>query len=385
MQLLEKNIQHYHWGDYEYIPTLQGRVSGADPEAELWMGAHPKSPSRALDTNQGLDELIALNPDQALGEHAKDFNGELPYIMKILAIRSPLSLQVHPNEEQASAGFKDEAHLEKETKSYFSPRGKEEIVCAITDTDIKFGFRSVSEINSIFELATNEEFHHLQQILSQRNSEEALKEVIGKILTYPPPLVQSFAADILSSYPRNTVLSGSEISYFGDLVEMYPADPGLVIFLMMNFLTLLPGESLYVPPRITHAYLHGNAVEITSNSDNVLRCGLTPKQIDHNQYLAVSSFSTTHPEIQRPIDTVHTYSSPTRFSLSRLDIEHSWEVTLNGPEILIATEGSFTITSGHGQSLHVDKGMPVWIPYSDKNYQISGTCLIFRCATQRVG
>ncbi|MED5265018.1 MAG: type I phosphomannose isomerase catalytic subunit, partial [Actinomycetota bacterium] len=118
MQLLGKNIQHYHWGDYEYIPTLQGRVSGADPEAELWMGAHPKSPSRALDTNQGLDELIALNPDEALGEHAKDFNGELPYIMKILAIRSPLSLQVHPNEEQASAGFKDEAHLEKETKSY---------------------------------------------------------------------------------------------------------------------------------------------------------------------------------------------------------------------------------------------------------------------------
>ena len=98
-----KNIQHYHWGDYEYIPTLQGRVSGADPEAELWMGAHPKSPSRALDTNQGLDELIALNPDEALGEHAKDFNGELPYIMKILAIRSPLSLQVHPNEEQASS------------------------------------------------------------------------------------------------------------------------------------------------------------------------------------------------------------------------------------------------------------------------------------------
>tara|TARA_B100000945_G_scaffold122369_1_gene97234 strand:+ start:2084 stop:3241 length:1158 start_codon:yes stop_codon:yes gene_type:complete len=384
MQLLGKNIQHYHWGDYEYIPSLQGRVSGADPEAELWMGAHPKSPSRVLDTNQGLDELIALNPDEALGEHAEDFNGELPYIMKILAIRSPLSLQVHPNDEQAAAGFTDESNLEKENGSYFSPRGKEEIVCAISDTDIKFGFRPMKDINDILALASNEEIRTLQELLSQRNSEQTLQEAIGKILAYQKPLVQSFVVDILSSDPKSTLLSDRELSYFKDLVETYPSDPGLIIFLLMNFLTLRPGESLYVPPGITHAYLHGNAVEITSNSDNVLRCGLTPKQIDHDQYLAVSSFSTSQPEIQIPIDKIHTYSSPTRFSLSRLEIEHSWEVTLNGPEILIATEGSFTITSGHGQSLHVDKGMPVWIPNSDEHYQISGTCLIFRCSTQNV-
>ena len=384
MQLLGKNIQHYHWGDYEYIPTLQGRVSGADPEAELWMGAHPKSPSRILDTNQGLDELIALNPDEALGEHAEDFNGELPYIMKILAIRSPLSLQVHPNDEQAAAGFTDESNLEKENGSYFSPRGKEEIVCAISDTDIKFGFRPLKDINDILALASNEEIRMLQELLSQKNSEQALQEAIGKILAYQKPLVQSFVEDILSSDPKSTVLSDRELSYFKDLVEIYPSDPGLIIFLLMNFLTLRPGESLYVPPGITHAYLHGNAVEITSNSDNVLRCGLTPKQIDHDQYLAVSSFSISQPEIQRPIDKIHTYSSPTRFSLSRLEIEHSWEVALNGPEILISTEGSFTITSNHGQSLSVDKGMPVWIPNSDEHYQISGTCLIFRCSTQNV-
>ena len=242
----------------------------------------------------------------------------------------------------------------------------------------------MKDINNILALASNEEIRTLQQLLSQRNSEEALQEAIGKILVYQKPLVQSFVEDVLSSDPKSTVLSEREISYFKDLVEIYPSDPGLIIFLLMNFVTLRAGESLYVPPGITHAYLHGNAVEITSNSDNVLRCGLTPKQIDHDQYLAVSSFSTSQPEIQRPIDKIHTYSSPTRFSLSRLEIEHSWEVTLNGPEILISTEGSFTITSSHGQSLRVDKGMPVWIPNSDENYEISGTCLIFRCSTQNV-
>ena len=385
MQLLAENIQHYHWGDYDYIPNLQGRAAGVDAEAELWMGAHPKSPSRILDTNQGLDELIALNPDEALGEHAEDFNRELPYIMKILAIRSPLSLQVHPNDEQATAGFIDEANLEEENKSFFSPRGKEEIVCAITDTDIKFGFRPMKDINNILALASNKEFRAIQELLSQENSEEALQKAIGKILAYEKPLVQSFVVDVLSSDLQSTVLSDREFTYFRDLARMYPSDPGLIIFLLMNFVILRHGESLYVPPGVTHAYLHGNALEITSNSDNVLRCGLTPKQINHQQYLAVSSFSTSHPEIQKPIDKIHTYSSPTRFSLSRLEIEGSWEVALNGPEILISTEGSFTITNSHGQSLDVDKGMPVWIPSSDKHYQISGTCLIFRCSTQNVG
>ncbi len=383
MQLLAENIQHYHWGDYDYIPNLQGRAAGIDPEAELWMGAHPKSPSRVLDTNQTLDELISLNPEQALGKHAEKFNGELPYIMKILAIRSPLSLQVHPNDEQASAGFTDESNLQ-EKKSYFSPRGKEEIVCAITDTDIKFGFRPMKDINNILAPASNEEFRTLQELTSQENSEEALQEAIRTILGYEKSIVQSFVEDIFASDLQNTVLSDRELAYFRNLAGMYPSDPGLIIFLLMNFATLRPGESLYVPPGVTHAYLHGNAIEITSNSDNVLRCGLTPKQIDHDQYLAVSSFSTSQPEIQRPINKIHTYSSPTRFSLSRLEIEHSWEVTLNGPEILISTEGSFTITNSHGRSLHVDKGMPVWIPNSDEHYQISGTCLIFRCSTQNV-
>ena len=384
MQLLDSNIQHYHWGDYKFIPELQGRASEKTPEAELWMGAHPKSPSRTLGSDQALDELITLNPMETLGEHAKDFNEELPYIMKILAIRSPLSLQVHPTEEQAKEGFENETTLEKENRSYFSPRGKEEIVCAITDTDIKFGFRESKEISEIFGLATKAEFQHFQEVLSVEDTQKALKDIVGRILKYQPDQVHSFIEDILATAKNTTFLSDREMSYFADLVEIYPTDPGMIIFLMMNFLTLQPGESLYVPPTITHAYLYGNAIEITSNSDNVLRCGLSPKQLDHNEYLKVGTFTPSNPDVQKPEGNIHTYTSPTQFSLSRLDIENEWNTILNGPEILLSTEGAFTIVNAFGQSLRVEQGTPVWIPYSDTHYHISGTCLIFRCATQIV-
>ena len=104
MELLAPNIQHYHWGDYSFIPELQGRPTGDQPEAELWMGAHPTSPSKTLESNRGLDDIISNNRDASLGPWKEFFGEELPYIMKILAIREPLSIQVHPSAEQAEEG-----------------------------------------------------------------------------------------------------------------------------------------------------------------------------------------------------------------------------------------------------------------------------------------
>ena len=105
------------------------------------MGAHPISPSRTVESNQGLDDIISTDPQNTLGPQASDFQNELPFIMKILAIREPLSIQVHPNEQQAEEGFASTQSGFTAAQSYSSPRGKEEIVCALTQTDLKFGFR----------------------------------------------------------------------------------------------------------------------------------------------------------------------------------------------------------------------------------------------------
>ena len=381
MDLLSPNIQHYHWGDYSFIPELQGRPKGDQPEAELWMGAHPTSPSRTVESDRGLDDIIANDPQNTLGPQAGDFQNELPFIMKILAIREPLSIQVHPNAQQAEEGFTSAQSNLTGAQSYSSPRGKEEVVCALTETDLKFGFREVNEIYAIIDAVGHSDFSRLKESLSRETSAEGLKEAIQKILSTDSDTIRSIAATVLCSDMSATVINEKETKYFTSLVETYPDDPGLLLFLLMNFITLEPGDFLYVSPGVTHAYLRGNVVEITSNSDNVIRCGLTPKHINVDEFFSIASFVSEQPQIQTPVESVHTYESPTPFTLTRLNLNEEFEATLQGPEILISTQNNFTITNKSENSFHVEQGHPVWVPFSDTSYKITGNCLLFRCAT----
>ena len=381
MDLLSPNIQHYHWGDYSFIPELQGRPKGDQPEAELWMGAHPTSPSRTVESDRGLDDIISTQPQNTLGPQAGDFQNELPFIMKILAIREPLSIQVHPNAKQAEEGFTSVQSSLTRAQSYSSPRGKEEIVCALTETDLKFGFREVNEIHAIIDAAGHSELSWLKESLSEETPDESLKETIKKILSTDSDTIRSITSTVLSSDMSATVINEKEMIYFTDLSETYPDDSGLLLFLLMNFVTLEPGDFIYVSPGVTHAYLRGNVVEITSNSDNVIRCGLTPKYVNAQEFLSIASFVSEQPQIQTPAESLHSYESPTPFMLTRLDLNEEFETAVNGPEILISTQNNFNITNNKGESIHVEQGQPVWMPYSDISYKITGNCLVFRCAT----
>ena len=379
MELLAPNIQHYHWGDYTFIPELQGRPKGDQPEAELWMGAHPTSPSKTLGTKQGLDDIISNDPQKALG--VSNSRNELSFIMKILAIREPLSIQVHPTAMMARERYVIQKKRPNSPQLYSSPRSKSEIVCALTETDIKFGFRELSEIKLILDAIGHHEISWIGAEKKEDKNDQILQGLITEILALASGQVQSIISSVLSSDMRSTVVTEKELTYFANLTETYPGDPSLLLFLFMNFITLEPGDFLYIPPGVVHAYLHGNVVEVTSNSDNVIRCGLTPKQVNVQEFLRVADFSFEKPQIQKPTHALHSYESPTPFNLSRLDLNGEWENSLRGPEILISTQNKFTITNALGESLQVDQGQPVWIPYSDKSYTISGDCHVFRCGT----
>ena len=381
MDLLSPNIQHYHWGDYSFIPELQGRPKGDQPEAELWMGAHPTSPSRTVESDRGLDDIISTEPQNTLGPQAGDFQNELPFIMKILAIREPLSIQVHPNAKQAEEGFTSVQSSLTRAQSYSSPRGKEEVVCALTETDLKFGFREVNEIHAIIDAAGHSELSWLKESLSEETPNGSLKETIQKILSTDSDTIRSITSTVLSSDMSATVINEKEMLHFTDLSETYPDDSGLLLFLLMNFVTLEPGDFIYVSPGVTHAYLRGNVVEVTSNSDNVIRCGLTPKYVNAQEFLSIASFASEQPQIQTPAESLHSYESPTPFMLTRLDLNEEFETAVNGPEILISTQNNFNITNNKGESIHVEQGQPIWMPYSDISYKITGNCLVFRCAT----
>src|SRR5262245_15752888 len=99
------------------------------------MGAHPLAPSRLQQdgAERTLLELVTHEPKVALGTGVAAKLGRLPFLMKLLAAREPLSLQAHPSEAQAQAGFaREEAAgvpLTDAKRSYKDPHHKPELIC----------------------------------------------------------------------------------------------------------------------------------------------------------------------------------------------------------------------------------------------------------------
>lgn len=76
------------------------------------MGTHPSNPSKDVQTQRTLLDLIQDN--QALMSQAisKRFGEKLPFLFKVLSIKKALSIQAHPNKKLA-----EQLH-EKDPKNY---------------------------------------------------------------------------------------------------------------------------------------------------------------------------------------------------------------------------------------------------------------------------
>ena len=172
------------------------------------------------------------------------------------------------------------------------------------------------------------------------------------------------------------------------LAEPYPTDAGVLTSLLLNHVALAPGEAVYLPPGNLHAYLHGTAVEIMANSDNVLRGGLTPKHVDVPELLRVLDFTAGdlrvlpgEPAGQRQL----VYSTPTpEFQLSRLDwaTGDTEPVTLNGdrPQVLLSVAGTAVLEATDGRKLELARGAAAWVAAADPPVAVRGTgedCRVF--------
>src|SRR5262249_6364628 len=161
-----------------------------------------------------------------------------------------------------------------------------------------------------------------------------------------------------------------------ELGERYPGDAGVLAALLLNRVTLAPGEALFLPAGNLHTYLRGFAVEVMANSDNVLRGGLTPKHVDVPELLRVLDFTPTaesqiRPQIVRDgIGLV--YDTPTdEFAVGSLKLEgealgHEVDASSRheGPQILLCAEGSAVVNAKSG-SLTLERGMAAWVAADD--------------------
>ncbi|MDT0399464.1 MULTISPECIES: mannose-6-phosphate isomerase, class I [Streptomyces] len=378
MDRLDNTIRPYAWGSTTAIPRLLGTEPTGEPQAEMWMGAHPGAPSR---TGRGtLVEVIDADPETELGaDSVAKFGPRLPFLLKLLAAGAPLSLQVHPDLTQAKEGYEDEERrgvpVTAPHRNYKDANHKPELVCALTEFDGLCGFRDPLRAAELLDGLGVDSLKPYVDLLHAHPEEAALREVLTAILTADPDEMARTVTETAAACDR---LGGAYAPY-ADIAHHYPGDPGVIAAMLLNHVRLQPGEALFLGAGVPHAYLDGLGVEIMANSDNVLRCGLTPKHVDVPELLRIVRFESRDAGVLRPEagpDGEEIYETPIdEFRLSRYVLPEGGatrDLTLATPQILLCTAGS--VRAGEHE---LTPGTSVFVPAGEKA-EVSGTGTLFR-------
>jgi mannose-6-phosphate isomerase len=437
--------RNYAWGSTSAIATLLGHQPSGRPEAELWLGAHTGSPAVVTDPARvdgaaNLVEWITADPQTTLGTAlAASAAPHLPFLLKLLAAAAPLSLQAHPTAERARAGFALEnaagIAVDAGDRNYRDPFHKPELIFALSENfEALCGFRGLAEIHRIIEelraldVATDDPqagaIDSLERHLTgpdpvQNTVDWLLRDGRGGDSGEVSWLVERVVA--LADHAAFLADGGAVISFatelatVRELAQAYPGDPGIVIALLLNRVTLKRGEALYLPAGNIHAYLSGLGVEIMAASDNVLRGGLTPKHIDIDELLAVLDFAPSPvprlaPIVLAPGVNVYRPGVPD-FELVHITAEAPVpvpipapapasgrqaggaatsgglratvpmrQVTLHGPAIALCTAGGFLV-AGAGASVTLKRGESVYITPDEGTLTFAGAGEVFLATT----
>ena len=386
MNLLRGAIRTYAWGSRTAIAEFTGRpCPTAHPEAELWLGAHPGDPA-LLETPSGetsLIEAIRADPEGQLGGPVCErFGDRLPFLLKVLAADEPLSLQAHPSAAQAVEGYEREERLaiplSSPVRNYRDRSHKPELLVALTDFAALAGFRPAARSVQMMRSLEVPALEPYLALLSDQSDAAGLRALFTTWITAPQPDLDALIPAVLEG-AVGYIRSGSkefvaEARTVLELGERYPGDAGVLAALLLNRIDLKPGEGIFLPAGNLHSYLHGVAMEVMANSDNVLRGGLTPKHVDVPELLRVLDFTPVADARvgtrRSGIETV--YETPTaEFAASVLtvdgeDIGHELDAPNrhDGPQILVCTQGAVTLR-GKSDALHLERGASAWVAADD--------------------
>lgn len=413
-KILKGVVRHYDWGSPTVIPHLLGLPPNGKPWAELWLGAHPAAPATVEDTPLNL--LISKDPRNLLGSDSTSTFKKLPFLMKVLAVEHPLSLQVHPTIKQAQEGFRREQAMgipiDSPMRSFRDSHHKPELVCALTSFELLCGFRDVQLTLALLDTIHSRELDPVRDQLRKKLSPKRLHALVSWLLSLEKTKVATLVNSILracseivtqnvdipsqktdtdktkkSTSPNTEVPNTSyhwqqwvrQLVTAVKLGEDYPQDAGVIVSLLLNYITLRSGEAIFLSPGIPHCYLRGSAIEVMACSDNVLRGGLTSKHTDIETLLKIIDTTPLTVEIQQPRTThgITTYESHTpEFSLTRIDLQPDFSTTIqSGPTILLCTHGHVQINN-----LTLERGQAAWIAFSEKLINLKGHGTAFICS-----
>ncbi|TYL44512.1 mannose-6-phosphate isomerase [Dickeya sp. ws52] len=390
MQKMRNSVQNYAWGSKHALTELYGIENpGNQPMAELWMGAHPKSSSLLIDEQgqtHNLRQIIDNDQAGILGEAVSKRFGELPFLFKVLCAEQPLSIQVHPSKPAAEKGFAREnaagIALDSPQRNYKDANHKPELVFALTPYLAMNGFRALAEIAELLQPLAGAH-PAIAAYLSHPDS-QTLSALFSSLLSMNGEQKAAAIADL------KRVLDGRQGEPWDTIrfiAQFYPDDGGLFSPLLLNVVTLQPGEAMFLYAQTPHAYLHGVALEVMANSDNVLRAGLTPKYIDIPELLANVRFESISADslLTSPIKAANELSFPIpvddfAFSLHYLtDVPQ--KLNQQSAAIIFCVEGQAVLERG-SQQVTLQPGESCFIPANESPVQVLGQGQIARVYNQ---
>lgn len=410
MYRLTNPIRHYAWGSRTHIAQLCGLDLGDQPAAEMWIGAHPADPSLARppggpdSDGQRLDELIAGDPRQHLGaDVCSAFNDRLPYLMKLLAARDTLSLQVHPPGERARRRYAEQQAagmpLTAFERTYQDASHKPELLFALTRFEGMAGFRDTARSAAVLRgLSLGWLDEVADMIEDTRTPFQTLREVVTRWLAIQPDEAAGRLDELRTACvraaaaaheqpparraparPTHDVTRESLRVYAAvpPLIDGYPEDPSVLVTLLLNHVVLAPGEAMFIDAGVIHAHTAGFGIEMMAASDNVLRAGLTPKHVDIPELLETTSFNPIPPPHWAPsassdADDVLLAPPVDEFELHVLRLggpdvrlEHS------APRVVLCLAGTVRVTR-HAESLALQQGESVFVSCCQGPVRVGG-------------
>ncbi|XP_041705845.2 mannose-6-phosphate isomerase isoform X1 [Coregonus clupeaformis] len=368
-------VQNYAWGKVGLDSEVAKLVVGGDTStvieadkhyAELWMGAHPKGDALIKDNRiaqRTLGQWIADYP-ACLGSKVKDtFQGQLPFLFKVLSVNTALSIQAHPNRELAG-------RLHAQFPEHYPDNNhKPEMAIALTHFEGLCGFRPVEEIIGFLKsvpeflaLVGDEAAQELQSSIGEaRRISLALKKCFTRMMNCEKKVFVDQLNMLVKRVTEDAAAGKDTPGSNGELLlrlhSQYPGDIGCFSIYFLNRMVLEPGQAMFLGANEPHAYLYGDCVECMACSDNTVRAGLTTKFIDVSTLCEMLNYSPApasakiFPSIQDPSDPfVYLYDPPVPdFTVMRIQVPVSVKQYTVAPVdcagILLVIEGEATATS----------------------------------------
>ena len=372
MHRLRNGVQNYDWGSSDAIPRFLGDKASDLPVAEMWIGTHPLKPSTALDGDGGERPLA-------------DVAGDLPFMVKLLAAERPLSLQVHPSRALAAMGFDREEKagipLQSPERVYKDRNHKPEMVYALSTFDSLIGFRPTAEILRVL--------GPLDTPLTQRLADDLRADpgfagIVRRVDWLLTSGVDASEIHQIVGAARALAALGMDIKRaYCTVVEIskhHPDDIGVAISLLLNRMTLQPGEAAYLETGVMHAHLSGLCLEVMATSDNVLRAGLTSKHVDPSGLVACLDTGMARVARVTPdfVDSDTEVFSPAdvEFALAVTQISHAApegvELVHSDGSLLICTGGEVAVSTDDGEKITLRRGESLYLGPEDRRAVVLG-------------